>query len=270
MTSSPDQSPVITLLTDFGIDDAYVGIMKGVVLGINARARLVDLTHSIPPQEVMRAALALRSAVEFFPPGTIHVAVVDPGVGSDRRPLLLRTERACFVGPDNGVLVAAARRIGKPKAYVLENSRYFRPTISQTFHGRDIFAPVAAHLSLGVEPADVGRETSSFVHLDLPEVTIVPEGIQGEVIYVDRFGNLITNIERTALDRFPGPSLSVSIGSMAVTGPVQSYAAVDEGTALALIGSWGVLEIAIRNGDAARDLGMKVGAPVTVTRDLQA
>ena len=266
MRSSPKQSTIITLLTDFGVDDAYVGLMKGVILGINPEARLVDLTHSIPPQDVTRAALMLRSAVDFFPPGTVHVTVVDPGVGSARRPLLLSSGGACFVGPDNGVLPPAARRIGTPKGYVLENDRYFHPPVSQAFHGRDIFAPVAAHLSLGVEPADVGPQTDSFVDLDLPQAKLSAGGVSGQVIYVDHFGNLVTNIDRTTLDRFPASTLSVSIGSMAVIGLVSSYAAVDEGTPLALIGSWGVLEIAIRNGNAARELRAKPGTPVIVAK----
>lgn len=256
---------IITLLTDFGHEDAYVGVMKGVALGINPTARLVDLTHMIPAQDVTRAALILRSAVSFFPARTIHVAVVDPGVGSTRAALLIQTPDGFLIGPDNGVLSLAAKRRQPYAAYRLENQAFFRQPVSQTFHGRDIFAPVAAHLSAGVDPADFGPAAESIVELALPEPDVTADGVRGEVIYVDRFGNLITNLDSAALDGFRGRSLSVTIGSNAVAGPVTAYAAVEEGTPLALIGSWSVLEIAIRNGNAAERLGARPGTPVTVT-----
>lgn len=265
MGSPAKQAPIITLLTDFGVDDAYVGLMKGVILGINPAARIVDLTHAVPPQDVMRAALILRSAVDFFPPGTIHVAVVDPGVGSERQPLLVGTEHAFFLGPDNGVLSLATRQGRRVRAHLLQEQRYFRTPLSQTFHGRDLFAPAAAHISLGVDPADLGPPVDAITELGLPQPEISGAAVHGEVIYVDRFGNLVTNIDRALLSGFPRVSLSVSIDGTAVAGPVTSYAAVAEGTPLALIGSWNVLEVAIRNGNAARALRAGLGTPVTVT-----
>lgn len=265
MRSSRTPSPIITLLTDFGLEDAYVGLMKGVILEIDPAARIVDLTHCVPPQDITRAALILRSAVEYFPPGTIHVAVVDPGVGSSRRPLLVHTPRAAFVGPDNGVLVPAARQTGELRAYVLDQPSRFRQPVSQTFHGRDVFAPVAAHLSVGADPATLGTPTPHITELSLPRPRIAEGGVEGEVIYIDRFGNLVTNIEASMLDRFRRRSLSVSIGGTPVAGPVASYAAVAEGTPLALIDSWNVLEIAVRNGSAARELRAGLGTTVRVT-----
>ena len=264
MTSASRNPPLITLLTDFGHEDAYVGVMKGVVLGINPAARLVDLTHEIAPQDILRAALVLRSAVAFFPPRTIHLAVVDPGVGSRRRALLIRTPSGDFVGPDNGVLSLAARQAGSYSAHVIEDERFFRHPVSQTFHGRDVFAPAAAHLSTGLEADAFGPATDSIVELDVPAAAADSCGVNGQVIYVDRFGNLLTNIDATALSAFRGQALSVNIGTKAVAGPVTAYAAVDEGAPVALIGSWSTLEIAVRNGNAAKALGAGPGTPVTV------
>lgn len=256
---------IITLLTDFGLEDAYVGLMKGVILGINPSVRLVDLTHAVEPQDVMRAALILRSAVGYFPPGTIHVAVVDPGVGSARRALLIRSAAGFLIGPDNGVLSLAAKQLGSFTAYAIENRKLFRHPVSQTFHGRDIFAPSAAHLGNGVAAEDFGPVVNAIVELQIPAPVADSTSVRGEVVYVDRFGNLVTNIDEQALAAFRGRTLSVSIGSKAVAGPATAYAAVEAGTPVALIGSWSVLEIAVRNGHAAQALGADVGTPVTVT-----
>jgi hypothetical protein len=255
---------VITWLSDFGGDDAYVGIMKGVALGINPHVRFVDLAHNVPPQDVLRGALILRSALPYFPAGTVHVAVVDPGVGSTRQPLLIRTPTAFLVGPDNGVLHPAAAAAGEFSAYRIEDSRYFRTPVSQTFHGRDVFAPVAAHVSLDVPAHAFGPKVASIRSLDLPKAVAAADGVIGEVIYTDRFGNLITNIDSASLARFRGVSLSVSIGATAVAGPVTHYAAVEQGSLLAIVGSWSVLEVAVRNGSAAETLHAGPGTPVTV------
>jgi S-adenosyl-L-methionine hydrolase (adenosine-forming) len=255
---------LITLLTDFGTQDAYVGIMKGVILGINPDARIVDLTHAIPPQAVLPAALALRSAAGFFPTGTVHVAVVDPGVGSVRRPILVETGEGLLVGPDNGVLSLAATVLRRRVIRVIENERFFRHPVSQTFHGRDVFAPVAAHLSRGVEPQQIGPAMDSMVELTVPAVRRTESALRGEVVYVDHFGNLVTNIDAAAMARFPAPSLSVTINGERVAGPVTAYAAVPEGAPLAIVGSWGMMEIAVCNGSAARRFAAGPGTPVTV------
>lgn len=263
-------SRLITLLTDFGTQDAYVGIMKGVILGITPDVHLVDLTHAVPPQQVTVAALVLRHAVGFFPPGTIHVAVVDPGVGGTRRPILIDTDMGVLIGPDNGVLAPAAA-VMRPRAIrLIEHEEFFRHPVSQTFHGRDIFAPVAAHLARGVDPQVVGRRLDSIVELPLSPVRCNASGVEGEVVYVDQFGNLGTSITAEVLARFPGRAVSVTISGKRVAGPLSAYAAVPEGTALAIVGSWGMLEIAVRNGSAAKLFAAGPGTPVTVvveTRD---
>lgn len=254
----------ITLLTDFGTADAFVGIMKGAILDINPAVRLVDLTHAVPPQQVVRGALLLRSAVPFFPAGTIHLAVVDPGVGGSRHPILVTTDRGILVGPNNGVLSLAAERMGCPLPRLLTNQAYFRQPVSRTFHGRDVFAPVAAHLSRGVSPDAFGPALESIVRLTLPAAVLTATAVSGEVIYIDHFGNLITNIGTDTLERFSGQPLSVSIQGTLVAGPVSAYAAVPDGSPLAIVGSWGMLEIAVRNGSAATRFGAETGAPVSV------
>jgi S-adenosylmethionine hydrolase len=258
-------SGIVTLLTDFGSEDAFVGIMKGVMLGINPHVRLVDLTHAVPPQQIRAGALALRSAVSFFPSGTVHLTVVDPGVGSERLPIAIETASAWLVGPDNGVLSLAAALLQPRSVRRIENHALFLRPLSQTFHGRDLFAPVAAHLSRGLAPAALGSEISGFTKLYLPAAVRTPLGVLGEVLYVDHFGNLITNIEARLLESFRGRRLSVSIGITPVAGPVTAYSAVAEGALLAIFGSWGMMEIAVRNGSAADLLGAGPATPVMVT-----
>lgn len=255
---------VITLLTDFGTRDAYVGVMKGVMLGICPSARFVDLTHEVPPQAVLVGALVLRSSVEHFPPGAIHLAIVDPGVGSSRRAVAVVTERAIFVGPDNGLLYPAATRLGIVEVRRLEREEYLIHPVSQTFHGRDLFAPVAAHLASGVSPQDLGPVQPELEPLPVPEPWLEGGELRGEVIYADHFGNLITNISVGALVGFPRRGLSVSIGQMRISEIVPAYASVPEGSPLAIIGSWNLLEIAVRNGNAAERLGASTGSAVVV------
>ena len=257
-------SGVITLLTDFGTTDAYVGIMKGVIAAIHPEARVIDLTHAVPPQHVLAGALLLRSAVDVFPPGTIHVGVVDPGVGSARQPLLVETDAGWLIGPDNGLLWPAAQRLRLRTIRLLENREFFRHPVSQTFHGRDIFAPSAAHVCRGVEPSRVGHVLERMVELSAPAVERTSSGLSGEVVYVDRFGNLVTNIEAEMLAGFPAQQVSVSIWGMHVAGPVAAYTSVPEGAPLAIVGSWGMLEVAVRNGSAAEVFATGPGAPVTV------
>lgn len=258
---------LITLLTDFGTDDAFVGIMKGVILGIHPDARVVDLTHAIPPQQIMIGALVLRSAVDAFPAGTVHVAVVDPGVGAARRPILIDTEMGILIGPDNGLLSLAATVMRRRTVRLIENESLFRHPVSRTFHGRDIFAPVAAHLARGVEPAECGPRIDSMVELSIPVPQRADSAINGEVLYVDRFGNLVTNIDAAAISSFPAQHVSVSISGNRVAQLVTAYATVPEGRPLAVVGSWGLLEIAVRNGRAASLFAAGPGTPVTVVME---
>jgi S-adenosylmethionine hydrolase len=255
---------LITLLTDFGTADAFVGVMKGVILSIDRQACVVDLTHAVPPQQVLTGAFLLRSAVDFFPDGTIHVAVVDPGVGSGRQPIVVATEKGFLIGPDNGLLSLAASRMRRRAMWRIEQREFLRHPVSQTFHGRDIFAPAAAHLSRGVDPQRFGPALDAMVELAVPAASHTASQISGEVLYVDHFGNLVTNIDAEALGRFPAPGVSVSIAGSRVAGPVSAYAAVAEGTPLAIVGSWGTMEIAVRNGSAARRFAAGPGTPVTV------
>ena len=251
---------IITLTSDFGLIDPYVGIMKGVILGIAPDVRLVDLTHEIPPQDIEEAAFAVRSALLYFPLGTVHLVVVDPGVGSARRPLLVTTERGAFVGPDNGIFSFVLSEPGA-QAWVLDRPQYWLPEPSRTFHGRDIFAPIAAHVASGVAPSALGMRVDDPITLPLsvPERTGNGE-IVGCVMHVDRFGNLITNV--------PGHWLSQArweceIAGASVTGPRETYAAAAPGELVLLISSSGMAEVAVRDGSAAGRLQVRGGAPVT-------
>ncbi len=256
---------IITLTTDFGTDDVFVGVMKGVIAGIAPAARVIDLTHGVPPQAVEIGALLLRLALPYFPLGAIHVAVVDPGVGSARRPLCIETERGFLIGPDNGLLAPAAERAGIRRIVECSNRALWLPTVGATFHGRDVFAPLAAHLAAGTPIEEIGREAPPLVALELPAARRAGEALHGEVIHVDRFGNLITNVTVDDIAGFPAPALSVSIGGVALVGLVSSYAAVPVGAPLALINSWRLLEVAVRNGSARERFGGRRGASVIVT-----
>lgn len=255
---------VLTLLSDFGTADAYVGIMKGVILGIAPNARIVDLTHAIPPQHIVTGALALRHAAPHFPHGTVHVAVVDPGVGTERPPIAIETQRAVLVGPDNGLLALAARDQGVHAVRRIENPALMRPALSPTFHGRDVFAPVGAHLAAGLPFAELGSEVGAFVETDVARARVSPHGIDGEVVHVDHFGNLMTNIHADMLAGFDRCTVQVTVADIAVGAIRSVYAGVDSGSPLALINSWDCLEVAVRNGSAADRLGLGVGAPVRV------
>ena len=271
--------PPIALTTDFGLVDPYVGMMKGVILRISPRATLIDLTHQVKPQSVLQGAFVLGASHGFFPRGTIHVAVIDPGVGTDRRALLLETPEARFVAPDNGLLSCvlgdyldqaptAPGRVALPPgvtAYHLTESKYWLHPLSRTFHGRDVFAPVAAHLSLGVPPPRMGDPVSDMVWLPAP----IPESrrniLRGEIVYADHYGNLVTNIPAEALgDMY---SALVEIAGHEVRGISLTF---HDGTVhgdhplLALVGSLGYLEIAVRDGDAASTLNAAPGEPVRV------
>ncbi len=256
--------PCLTFLTDFGIRDTYVAQMKGVVLGINPEVQLIDLTHEIPPHQILRGAFVWNDSVAAFPAGTIHVGVVDPGDGSDRRLVAAEIGEHRFVCPDNGLLTVILQTGTLHRAVRLDNRKWWRQSVSNTFQGRDILAPVAAHWSLGVDLAELGSP------LDAPLVTLPmasnrrgQTSLIGQIVDVDRFGNLVTDIEPIQLPR-DVQSLRLQIGAFQVGGLSTCYADVAEGEPLALIGSSGRLEISIRNGNAAEELQADFGRPVVV------
>jgi S-adenosylmethionine hydrolase len=255
---------IITLTTDFGGSDWFVGTMKGVILGVNPRAVIVDITHGVAPGDVRAGAFSLMAACRFFSKGTVHVAVVDPGVGSRRRAIAVQTTNYVFVGPDNGVLSWALMREKIKSARQLENPRYFLKTISSTFHGRDIFAPVAAQLSRGLTLAKLGRELKEFVRIPWPEPNQRPGGIQGEIIHIDRFGNAITNIgvELVGNGR---KGVCEAAGKRKVRCPLaRFYGAVATSSPVAVMGSSGFLEIAVNGGSTAQEYGLQIGDAVLV------
>lgn len=257
---------IITLTTDFGYQDPFVGIMKGVIYGINPTATVVDLTHGVAPQDVTGGALTLAAAVDFFPPGAIHVAVVDPGVGSRRRAILVETHRAFYVGPDNGLLSLGVERQRLIRVVHLSNPTYHLQPTSTTFHGRDLFAPAAAHLSAGVAPDELGRTVESFEGLGMPKPQRHVAGrIAGEVIYIDGFGNLTTNIRPEDLELFDLTNVSVRIGDRVIRGLSVNYASAGIGNYLALLNSWRLLEISRCNGSAEAGLAARVGTAVLLS-----
>ena len=255
---------VITLTTDFGYTDPFVGIMKGVILGIHPEARVVDLNHGIAPQDVQAGAMILRHSLPYFRRGTIHIAVVDPGVGGARRPILIESDGHYFVGPDNGVLSLALE--GKePSCMIhLSNPRYHLTPTSTTFHGRDIFAPVAAYLSLGIPPRAFGERITTFQRLSRPGVVKNGRGLLGEIIYIDHFGNLFTNITEHDLAELSGTRLTIRLGRIAISGVVQNYAAGKKAGFMAIINGWGLLEIALYKDSAQNRTRAKIGQRVEV------
>ncbi len=272
-------SPIVVFTTDFGLSDAYAGVMKGVALGINPNLRLIDLTHQILPQNVAQGSFLLGINHLFFPDDTIHVAVVDPGVGTDRRPVLLTTPCGTFVSPDNGLLSGVVDRyleavpestgpVALPSelsAVHLTNPDYWRHPVSHTFHGRDIFTPVAAHLSLGVAPRDMGEPIDHLYYLPLPLPVSHGDAITGQVIYQDVYGNLVTNIPA---DNLPDVELvDVRIKGRSIVGLSRTFndnLHVGEDGLIALAGSHGYLEVALPNGSAADSLAGSEGETVTV------
>jgi S-adenosyl-L-methionine hydrolase (adenosine-forming) len=258
---------IITLLTDFGTRDHYVASMKGVILGINPQCTLVDISHQVKPQDVQEAALLLANAFASFPKGTIHLSVVDPGVGGPRRAILIVTSGYYFVGPDNGIFTLALRREEAKKVVVLTRRKYFLPRVSSVFHGRDVFAPVAAHLSMGIGPRAFGLETDSWESLDIPGPRRNGAELQGEVLGMDVFGNLISNIDEACLSEFAGDhSISIQIGRQRMQGLRRGYFEGKAGEVMALIGSGGWLEISVREGSARKTLRTKRGDKIRVRR----
>ncbi len=259
--------PVIALLTDFGLRDHYAGTMKGVAIGICPEAALVDITHEVPAHDVLAGALELAASYRYFPAGTIFLVVVDPGVGSARRGIAAEAGDYKFVAPDNGVLGIVFEETPPRRVVELTERRYARPTVSRTFEGRDRFAPAAAWLAKGVELTALGRPAGALQALDVPRPAVTADAVDGHVVRVDRFGNLVTNIDRKAFDKVAGGGeLSILIGSQPIAKFVSTYADVAAGELCALFGSSDHIEIAVRGASAAALLAAGRGAAVHVGR----
>ena len=257
---------LITLTTDFGMQDGNVGVMKGVIYGLNPQARIVDLSHDIEPQKIAQAAFVLSRHYRYFPAGTIHLVVVDPGVGSERRALIVQTAQAFFVAPDNGVLtyvVHDARRASADLHIIdISNPRFWLQDVSPVFHGRDIFAPVAAHLSLGIPVPAFGKEVNDLVTFPLPQVERGEGKLKGQVAHIDRFGNLLTNIYRR--DLLSLREIKVRVRNREIAGLSRTYADGREGEVIAYIDSSEELAVAVVLGSARDLLGAQVGDEVEV------
>ena len=265
MTRMP--RPIITFTSDFGHEDWFVGVVHGVLYGLCPEAHIVDLAHDIPPGNIGRAAFVLEAAVAVFPAGTIHLAVVDPGVGTARRALAVRAHGQQFVGPDNGILEWALA-VPEAEAHALTEARYFREHVSRTFHGRDVFAPVAAHLACGVAIGKMGPRVSDPVRLERAQPRVDDGALLGRVAYIDRFGNALTNLKTeivaAAFPGVPEERLEVGVSSRSIRGISRSYGDGAMGAIVAIMGSSGRLEIAQVGGDASSRLGLGEGDPVRV------
>lgn len=248
---------LITLTTDFGYQDGFVAAMKGVILTINPAVTLIDVTHGIPRQDIFAGALLIADTLPYFPKQAIHVVVIDPGVGGEREAMVAVTEHGRLVLPDNGLISFLARKIRVKQTFAVTNRKLCLDKISRTFHGRDIFAPVAAHLSLGLPPSSVGRTMSGFHTLAIPKSQVRGAGIEGEIIYMDTYGNLMTSIPWDLLKGCA--SWRLEAGSSWITGPARTYGDVAVGEALFLENGSGYLEIAVNQGHAGGDLHMKPG-----------
>ncbi|HVP77139.1 MAG TPA: SAM-dependent chlorinase/fluorinase [Thermodesulfobacteriota bacterium] len=265
------RNPVITLLTDFGTKDHYVASMKGVILKINPRCRLIDITHEVSPHDIREGAFILANAYSYFPEGTIHLSVVDPGVGGTRKPILLVTPNYCFVGPDNGLFTIVAQKERVKQIIALDEQKYHLSKVSATFHGRDIFAPAAGHLSLGVHPGAFGHEIESLSGLKF-EGPFIREGkLLGGILHIDTFGNLVSNIDEEGLFRFARKHpFVIRAGGKTIRGLKRGYWEGKKGELIALLGSGGFLEISVREGNAQRALKAKRGDPVEISTKFQA
>lgn len=253
---------IITLTTDFDLYDGYTGVMKGVIAGINPSARVIDISHKIEPHDVFQAACVINNSYNYFPKGTIHIVVVDPGVGSARKIICVRTKNYFFLAPDNGVLSFIIEKEKNPSVREVSNRELFLEEISNTFHGRDIFAPVAAHLSKGQEFKGLGNIIVKTNKIDLPKPIRSPNGkLTAEIIYVDSFGNLITNVNREVIDsmKVGVERLSITMGNSRINGICNSYTDVGDNEALAIFGSSGYLEISINRGRAGDVLKLRKG-----------
>lgn len=256
---------VITLLTDFGLSDSYVAAMKGVILSINPEAQIVDMTHEVQAQNIDQASFLLKAAYRYFPPETIHVVVVDPGVGTERRPIAARAGRWTFVAPDNGVLTPIVQAHDDFQAFQISERRFMLPRVSRTFHGRDVFVPAAAYLSLGTPISALGP-----LVLDPMLLALTPnpddDTFEGQIIHIDKFGNCITDIEETKFRKWTPGSVTIEAAGQIVRGPVDTYDDAVIGEPIALFGSAGHLEIAVAQGSAAECLKLRLGSEVLARR----
>ncbi len=262
----PAPAGILTLTTDFGADGPYVAAMKGVVLGLAPEARIVDVSHAVEAQNILEGAFVLAGIVPYFPTGTVHLAVVDPGVGTDRRVVAALVGGHWFVVPDNGLIGGVLRGRDLEGAWEVRNPALMRPQVSATFHGRDIMAPAAAHLLRGGDPAEFGPELRTLVLPSALEPAEDGEGLTGEVVFLDSFGNLITNIARDRLGATPPDRWSVEILGRSIPGLVRTYAEAEAGRLVALIGSSDRVEVALVNGSAAAHLGATRGVAVRLRR----
>ena len=259
----------IAVLTDFGYRDHYAGVVKGVIASIAPAARVIDLTHGIPAQSIAAGAIALAQSWRYFPARTVFMAVVDPGVGTSRAPIAIETRAgARFVGPDNGLLSLAVEDAGLKRAVKLTSSRHRLSNVSSTFHARDIFAPAAAHLWCGTPLSSLGQPTRAIASLKLSSPLRSAMELRGEVIYVDGFGNLVSNIDRAAAarfqSRFPAKTLSVRIKRSGAMQILDAYGRAPKGVPLALFGSFGLLEVAVRDGNASLHFAAGPGSPLSL------
>jgi S-adenosyl-L-methionine hydrolase (adenosine-forming) len=255
------RKPIVTLTTDFGLQDHYVGAMKGVILGICPQAQIVDISHEVKPFQISEGAFLLAQACTCFPPKTVHVAVVDPGVGTARRPILVEAAGQYFVAPDNGVL--ALIYVAQPhKVRAISNQRYFRQPVSRTFHGRDIFAPAAAHLAAGLPAPRLGKRIEDY----LRPAFLKPQRTgkrtwAGQILHIDRFGNVVTNFHASDFPALETRNVSLAIGPQQVNVLARNYAECGVGELFLIVGSSGYVEVSVNQASAARAIGCEIGAP---------
>ncbi|MDD5492135.1 MAG: SAM-dependent chlorinase/fluorinase [bacterium] len=255
----------IALMTDFGYKDGFVGTMKGVILSINPNVAMVDLTHTISPHNTLEASIVLRTSYHFFPQGTIFLVVIDPGVGSNRRSILVETEKYFFIGPDNGALSFALENEKIRKIVELTNKKYFLQDVSNTFHGRDIFAPVAARLSKGVAVSKFGEQTKEYKKFTILSPRIHRHGVSGKVIYTDHFGNLVTNISGGMVQKLALKKMAIKIKDYKIEKLSSSYTDSAPGQILAIVGSNDCLEISVNQGNASQIMKAKEGTEIAIT-----
>jgi S-adenosylmethionine hydrolase len=262
-----EASPLITLTSDFGLKDPFVGIMKGVMLGINPSARIIDITHGISRQNIQEAAFSIESSYKYFPHKTIHVVVVDPGVGSGRRPILVSAEGHYFIGPDNGIFSRIYYSGERPTVINITSKHYFLPQLSSTFHGRDIFAPVAAWLSKGINILRFGDPITDYILIPYTEPVVIQNAsIEGEIIYIDGFGNLITNISSNSIDELTHDRDVVQISVKGLAAPFKThYAEAGDKSLCCLVNSFGYLELFVNGGSAASDFNLQTGEKVKIS-----